>query len=311
MDRKAELEHFFQKQSPVDYIDSFPQGVELYMLREDLLHPEISGNKFRKLKFNLIEAENGQFDKLITFGGAHSNHIAAVAAAGEKFGFETLGIIRGEELFQNEPKWSQTLHSARLKGMTFKFVSRDEYRKRASTAYLQSIQEKYPNFYLIPEGGTNKPAVRGVGEMLGEHTRKFDFLASAVGTGGTLAGIAETARDQQVIGIPVLKIANFENDIQNLTTAKNWKLISDYHFGGYAKINGQVVDFVNKFSKKYKIQLDPVYTGKLVFGIFDLIENGYFPEGSKILVIHTGGLQGIVGMNERLRKKKMPQIERI
>ncbi|MEL0457416.1 pyridoxal-phosphate dependent enzyme [Flavobacteriaceae bacterium SZ-1-7] len=283
-------------------------GVELFIKREDQIHPFVSGNKYRKLKYNLQEAKKECFKTLLTFGGAFSNHIAAVASAGKRFGFHTIGIIRGEEL-KNKINENSTLRFAQQNGMQFKFVSRDEYRNKTSEDFLSRLKEEFGDFYLIPEGGTNPLAIKGCEEILTHEDKQFDYVCCSVGTGGTISGLINCSKpSQQVLGFPALKGNFLQQDISKFVTKSNWKLIADYHFGGYAKINEDLVTFINQFKADYNIQLDPVYTGKMLFGIFDLAKKGYFPKGSKILAIHTGGLQGIEGMNALLKKKNLPII---
>ena len=276
--------------------------------RDDLLHPLISGNKFRKLKYNLEEAKKLQHDTLLTFGGAFSNHILAVAAAGNEFGFKTIGIIRGEEL---AGKYSQnpTLQKAEQLGMNFVFVSREEYRYKAEAKYIEDLRQKYGDFYLIPEGGTNALAVKGCEEIVTLDDAEFDYVCCAVGTGGTISGIINCSKPcQKVLGFPALKGDFLQEDIRKFATNDNWELITDYHFVGYAKTTPQLIDFMNDFYDQYKIPLDPIYTGKMVFGVFDLIKKNYFSKNAKILLIHTGGLQGIKGMNIVLKNKNVTQI---
>ena len=282
--------------------------VEFYVKREDKIHPFVSGNKYRKLKYNLLEAKNNGFDTLLTFGGAFSNHIAAVASAGNAFGFKTIGIVRGEEL-GNKISENSTLSFAKENGMQFKFVSRELYRNKTSESFLNDLKEEFGDFYLIPEGGTNKLAIKGCEEILNTEDKTFDYICCAVGTGGTISGLINCSEpSQQVLGFPALKGDFLKEDISKFATQTNWKLITDYHFGGYAKINEELVTFINQFKIDNQVSLDPVYTGKMLFGIMDLINKNYFPKGSKILVIHTGGLQGVEGMNAILRKKFLPII---
>ncbi|WP_298554028.1 pyridoxal-phosphate dependent enzyme [uncultured Algibacter sp.] len=284
------------------------KGVELYLKREDKLHSFVSGNKYRKLKYNLLKAEKTSFKTLLTFGGAFSNHIAAVASAGNIIGFNTIGIIRGDEL-QNKIENNPTLSFAKENGMQFKFVSREVYRNKTSEIFLKSLEDEFGEFYLIPEGGTNALAVKGCEEILNKDDEAFDYICCSVGTGGTISGLINCSKpSQQVLGFPALKGDFLKEDISKFVTQTNWKLITDYHFGGYAKINEELVAFINRFKINQGVPLDPVYTGKTLFGIFDLIKNGYFPEGSKLLTIHTGGLQGIDGMNVVLKKKNLPVI---
>ncbi|MDB4402924.1 pyridoxal-phosphate dependent enzyme [Algibacter sp.] len=282
--------------------------VELYIKREDKIHPFVSGNKYRKLKYNLLEAKNNGFDTLLTFGGAFSNHIAAVASAGNAFGFKTIGIVRGQELGSKISE-NSTLSFAKENGMQFKFVSRELYRNKTSESFLNDLKEEFGDFYLISEGGTNKLAVKGCEEILNTEDKNFDYICCAVGTGGTISGLINCSKpSQQVLGFPALKGDFLKEDISKFASQTNWKLITDYHFGGYAKINEELVTFINQFKIDNQVSLDPVYTGKMLFGIMDLINKNHFPKGSKILVIHTGGLQGIEGMNAVLRKKNLSII---
>lgn len=283
-------------------------GITLYIKREDELHPLISGNKYRKLKYNLAQARQEQKTTLLTFGGAFSNHILAVAAAGKECGFQTIGVFRGEEL-EDKVDENPTLHKARALGMVFEFVSREAYRKKDETVFVERLTDKFGDFYLLPEGGTNDLAVKGCEEILTEEDAVFDYVCCAVGTGGTISGLINCSKtSQQVLGFPVLKGDFLNEDICSFAKNNNWKLISDYHFGGYAKVSDELIAFVNEFYLKYQIPLDPVYTGKMVFGVLDMIRKKKFPEDSKILIIHTGGLQGIAGMNKNLRQKKLTEI---
>lgn len=287
----------------------FPD-VFLSIKREDLIHPYVSGNKFRKLKYNLLEAKGQNCTQLLTFGGAFSNHIAAVAFAGKQAGFKTVGIIRGDELLDQTDQ-NPTLKFASGCGMTFKFISRKEYRFKIETAFIERLQEEFGGFYLIPEGGTNDLAVKGCAEILTDEDSDFDFICCAVGTGGTISGLINSAAPhQKILGFPALKGDFLKKEICKFATeAANWDLITDYHFGGYGKINDELVQFMNQFFRQNQILLDPVYTGKMIFGVIDLIQKGYFPKGAKILAIHTGGIQGIEGMNVKLKNKKSPLIE--
>ncbi len=284
-------------------------GVTLYMKREDTIHPYISGNKYRKLKYSLIEAKQQGHDTLLTFGGAFSNHIAATAYAGKEAGLKTIGVIRGEEL---EEGWqaNPTLQLASEHGMQFHFVSRSDYRTKGTDLFLDKLKMTFGKFYLLPEGGTNDLAIKGCEEILTEEDNKFDFVCCAAGTGGTIAGIINSAQPhQKVLGFPALKGDFLQDEIRKWSDGGDWDLIQDYHFGGYAKINRELVDFINNFKKKTGIPLDPVYTGKMLFGIFDLTKKGFFKPGNQILAIHTGGLQGIKGMNQVLKQKNLPLLD--
>jgi len=288
-------------------------GITLHMKREDELHPYISGNKYRKLKYNLLEAKASGSSTLLSFGGAYSNHISALAYAGKKFGFKTIGVIRGEELgesLETTLKNNMTLKQAFENGMRFKFISRAHYRYKQTDDFIASLREEFGSFYLVPEGGTNELAIKGCEEILTVKDQDYDIICVAVGTGGTISGLINSAFDEQkILGFPSLKGVFLEDEIEKLRPAKNnWKLIHDYHFGGYAKINENLISFINEFYQQTTIPLDPVYTGKMMFGIADMIKNKYFNKNCKILAIHTGGLQGINGMNQRLLKKNSPLI---
>lgn len=282
----------------------FPNGIELYIKREDLLHPIISGNKFRKLKYNIQEAKRLGHTTLLTFGGAFSNHILAVAGAGVEFGFKTIGVIRGEEL-ESKIQENPTLVKAQEFGMQFYFVSRTAYRDKESSSFISFLCEKFGNFYLVPEGGTNDLAIKGCEEILtSEDKSYFTHIACAVGTGGTISGLINSSSEkQQIIGFSSLKGAFLSEVIRNFVSKTNWSINDNYHFGGYGKVTDELIQFLNSFYSQTVIPLDPVYTGKMVFGVLDWIEKGYFPENSKILMIHTGGLQGIKGMNFALQSK--------
>ncbi|EDP97608.1 pyridoxal-phosphate dependent enzyme [Kordia algicida OT-1] len=288
---------------------NFTTNVRLFVKREDVIHPFVSGNKFRKLKYNLAKAKKEKHNTLLTFGGAFSNHIAAVAAAGKLHGFNTIGIIRGEELIHKIDS-NPTLKFAQKNGMQFKFVTREVYREKTAETFLAQLTDEFGRFYNIPEGGTNALAVQGCAEIITENEQKFDTVCCAVGTGGTIAGICNGAfSHQQILGFPALKGDFLAAEISKLTNKRNWKLITDYHFGGYGKVSDKLVTFINQFKQQTNIPLDPIYTGKMLYGIIDLIKNGHFAKQNRILAIHSGGLQGIEGMNQKLQRKGQKTIE--
>jgi 1-aminocyclopropane-1-carboxylate deaminase len=269
-------------------------GVRLLIKREDLNHPLVSGNKWWKLKYNLQEAKRLNKKTLLTFGGAYSNHIFATAVAANELGFNSIGIIRGEETLP----LNHTLSFAKSNGMSLICISREQYRQKTEPEFLQSLQKQFGDFYLIPEGGTNELAVASVTEFA--QTLKaieFNYLCCSVGTGGTLAGlITGVSPDKNVLGFSSLKGGEFlkagvhqwlKDERKN-----NWDINTHYHFGGYGKQTESLNQFMNDFRNKFQIQLDPVYTAKMMAGIFDLIEKEYFKPGSVILALHTGGLQG-------------------
>jgi 1-aminocyclopropane-1-carboxylate deaminase len=285
---------------------NLPKGISLVIKREDLIHPFVSGNKFSKLKYNLLQAKAENQSTLLTFGGAYSNHIAAVAYAGKENGFQTIGIIRGDEL-ADKIESNPTLNFAQECGMQFEFVSRETYRLKTEESFLKQLQQQYGAFYLIPEGGTNTFAIQGCEEILTPEDASFDYVACAIGTGGTISGLINSVLPhQKVLGFPALKGDFLQDEIRNFVRQDNWELITDYHFGGYGKVTNDLIDWINQFYEQTQIPLDPVYTGKMVFGIVDLIAKNYFPENAKILLIHTGGLQGIQGMNLKLKNKGLP-----
>lgn len=288
-------------------------GCSLFIKREDLLHPVVSGNKFRKLKYNLLEAKAQGYKSLLTFGGAYSNHIAATAAAGQLEGFKTVGIIRGEELGEELYKTlaaNSTLSFAHSCGMDLHFVSRAEYRDKDTVRFRESVLKKYNRPYIIPEGGTNDLAIKGCTEILTEEDRDFDIICCSIGTAGTISGIINSLEPQQrALGFPALKGDWVADEVRKYVQNDRWDVVGDYHFGGYARVNSPLVNFINDFKRAHDIQLDPVYTAKMFYGLSELIDRGHFPENSRILAIHTGGLQGIAGMNVQLAKKGLPLID--
>lgn len=279
-------------------------GVKLLIKRDDLIHEHISGNKWRKLRYNLAEAVQQDHHTILTFGGAYSNHIAATAFACKKAGLESIGIIRGED----DPS-NPTLKFARENDMWLEFVSREDYRRKDNNDFIDAMEKRFGLFFLVPEGGANGLGVRGCAEILSEVEEDFDVVCCAAGTGTTLAGLAITLNEkQQLIGFPALKGGDFLNNEVRLLMGEsdlmqpptmNFELITDYHFGGYAKMKPELLSFTNGFAERTGIPLDPIYTGKMMFGIYDLIKNGFFPKGTTILAIHTGGLQGWDGMRHR------------
>lgn len=279
--------------------------VSLFIKREDLNHPALSGNKWHKLKYNIQEATSLGKKTLLTFGGAFSNHIYAVAAAGQIFNFKTIGIIRGEEHLPLNP----TLTFAQNSGMHLHYMDRSTYRNKSSLEIIETLKLEYGDFYLIPEGGTNELAVKGCSEIIRNMDFQFDYICCPVGTGGTLAGLITGLNgDKYALGFSVLRGAEFlgknvrtllNNSGYKLLT--NWNINLDYHFGGYAKINSTLIEFVNTFYSSTKIPIEPIYTGKMIFGIYDLISKGYFEKGTRLIALHTGGLQGLGGMQSKTK----------
>ena len=288
------------------------KNVEITIRRDDLLHPLISGNKFRKLKYNIQEAQNNNFKGLITFGGAYSNHILATAAAAKEYNFKCIGIIRGDELKDNYRE-NPTLKFAEELGMQFIFVSREEYKERNTEFYNNHLSLIYPDYYIVPEGGTNSLAVKGCEEIITTTDSMYNFICCATGTGGTISGIINSLhQNQKALSFPVLKDQSLHSTIKSLIKypeKENWDIVDTYHFNGYGKVNDELIKFINQFFNTFDIPLDPVYTGKLFYGIFDMIDHKIFNPNDKILAIHTGGLQGIHGMNQLLKKKNKETIK--
>lgn len=280
-----------------------PNQITLTIKREDQLHPLVSGNKYRKLKYNIQEALALQKNKVLTFGGAYSNHIVATAAAAQLSGLTSVGVIRGEEL-ASKISDNHTLSLAQSLGMQFDFVTREVYRDKESEAFHSQLHQKWGDFYLIPEGGTNALAIKGCEEILMYQDSQYDYICCSVGTGGTISGLINSSSEhQKIIGFSSLKTMYLQDEITKFAKQTNWNLDTTYHFGGYAKTTDELIAFINEFYKQTRVPLDPVYTGKMMFGIFDKIKKGFFKENSKILAIHTGGLQGIQGMNAVLQKR--------
>lgn len=277
---------------------------EVYLLRIDLIHPFISGNKWFKLKYNLSEAKNLGLKTILTFGGAFSNHIYSTAAAGKEFGFDTIGIIRGEEHLPLNP----TLQFASDCGMKLVYINRSDYRLKHTNTFQEKLVEQYGGIYIVPEGGTNCLAVKGCSEIPSLINIDYDYICTACGTSGTISGvIAGAPVDKKIIGFSALKGGEFliNQTKQNLTDCekhnfRNWEIQCNYHFGGYAKIKNELIYFVEEFEKLNSIPLDYIYTGKMMYGIYDLIKKGYFNKGSKIVALHTGGLQGNAGMKSKI-----------
>ncbi len=273
--------------------------VRLLVKREDLIHPLIKGNKWYKLKYNLADARKRGFEKILTFGGAFSNHIYATASAGHLFGFQTIGIIRGEEHLPLNPILSHAVDC----GMKICYLDRATYRKKNEVSVLHWLKEKFGDFYLIPEGGTTPLAVKGTKEILQDIDFEYHYICCACGTGGTLAGLIAGASDKvQKVGFAVLKGDFLQKEVENLLQEAikqgfilnksylHWHVNTNYHFGGYAKVSTDLQDFVKNFSQKHQLPIEPIYTGKLFYGIFDLIGKGFFSKSSTILAIHSGGI---------------------
>jgi 1-aminocyclopropane-1-carboxylate deaminase len=266
--------------------------VEIIVSLECDNHPLVSGNKWWKLKYNL-DAALASGLPVLTFGGAFSNHIFATSAACHALGLQSIGIIRGERV--NNP----TLSFASQNGMKLEFISREMYKQKAAPGFIETLRERFGDFFLIPEGGTNELAVRGCREWGETLLREieFDKLCIAVGTGGTIAGlISAMSIEKSVIGFSSLKGGSFqEADVRRWLpqTTCDWHIETSYHFGGYAKTDSKLSEFIDSVRREQGIMLDHVYTAKMMYGVLDLVRQGFIREGSKVLTIHTGGLQGM------------------
>lgn len=284
------------------------RSVELWVKREDLVHQDLGGNKWRKLKYNLLEAVSSGASYMGTFGGAYSNHIYAVAAAGALLQIPTVGIIRGEELYPLNP----TLSFAQSRGMTLSYISRERYRQKNTPVFQEYLHQHFPpSGYWVPEGGTNERAITGVEEMAQEIMAQLEIaalpnvVAVASGTGGTAAGLIRglSPAGVRVLAFSALK-GNFlkreiDSWLPDSQTARSWGLVTSYHFGGYARHSKELLRFIEDFFDRFGIPLEPVYTGKMFFGLVEMIKERYFEPGTRILAIHTGGLQGLQGFEER------------
>jgi 1-aminocyclopropane-1-carboxylate deaminase len=273
-------------------------GVRLLIKREDLNHPTISGNKWWKLKYNLVEAMRRGEKALLTFGGAYSNHIYAVASVAKELGFKSIGVIRGDETLP----LNATLSFVATCGMKLHFVSRENYRRKSDPKFTDELHKAFGDFYLIPEGGTNTLAIKGCAEFARSILSdiSFDYLCLPVGTGGTMAGlVAGLQGKKEIIGFSALKGGSFlESEIRYLLKdfgtedGNHWRVETEYHFGGYGKFKPELDDFISSQWMTHELPLDPVYTAKALYGVFDLIRLNKFRRGSSILFLHTGGLQG-------------------
>jgi 1-aminocyclopropane-1-carboxylate deaminase len=275
---------------------------KIYFKREDLIHPIISGNKFRKLKYNIKEALKINKTHLISFGGAYSNHLLALSYIGKLYGLSTLGIIRGEELLKK--KLNSTLQKCNDFGMKFVYVSREEYRKRNHIKYIDSLQKLYKDSFIIPEGGTNHLGVKGCEEILTKKDEDFDVICCPVGSGGTISGLINSKnKNQKVLGFSALKASGINNVISNFVNNNNWELYDDVFFGGYSQVDNRLVSFINETYSSTGVLLDPIYNSKMLFRIINLILIDKWIYGDKILIINTGGLQSVYEMNLKLKKK--------
>jgi len=284
--------------------------IQLFIKRDELIHPVIQGNKWRKLKYNLLEARQQQQHTLLSFGGAYSNHLHALAKAGQLLGVKTIGIIRGEAHSPLNPCLQDMTHW----GMQLEYISRKDYKQKNSPEFIKKLTQKSGEFYLIPEGGNNTPGMKGCGELLDELTEDYDYICCEIGSGTMLSALIQhnTKPDTQLLGFAVLKNQQLEQQIasslrlaphsplNSVSHKKNWTIIHNYHFNGFAKTSPQLDEFIHSFKLEFNIQLEPVYSAKMLYGIMDLIKHNYFKAGTRILAIHGGGLQGLRGFAQHV-----------
>ncbi|WOH35906.1 pyridoxal-phosphate dependent enzyme [Thalassotalea fonticola] len=293
--------------SPVNQIvhpDFNKYGVEVFIKRDDLIHPIISGNKWRKLKYNLRSAQELGCQQILSFGGAFSNHIHALAFACKQQNLQAIGVIRGEEQYQH----NFTLSWAKYWHMELRFIDRITYKKRNNADYIAQLQAEFPEAFIVPEGGSNQLALPGVGEVITElnEQSEYDYLLTPVGSGGTIAGLIKTDNNQhKILGIAVLKQGDYlANEVNALLgdgadNYNKWQILNQFHRGGYGKYKPEDAERMLQFSQTTGIPLEPVYSGKMILALLDLLEQDYFKAGAKIMLLHTGGLQGLGGMAER------------
>ena len=276
--------------------------VELFIKRDELIHPVLQGNKWRKLKYNLLEANNQKQKTLLSFGGAYSNHLHALSFAGQHFGFNTIGIIRGEKPANLNP----CLQDMKKWGMQLKFIKRIDYKQKENDEFILNLRKEFGDFYLIPEGGNNPQGIKGCAELLNELDQDYNVICCEVGSSTMFSSIIShnNKSNTRFLGFVVMKNNQLENDILDRASTQlksfstEWSLNHDYHFGGFAKANTELHQFISNFKVQFNIQLEPVYSGKMLYGIFDLISKDHFKPGTRILAIHGGGLQGLRGYPE-------------
>lgn len=291
--------------SPLQKLYIKSSNYNIYVKRDDLIHHDISGNKFRKLKYNLKYAFENGYEKIISFGGAFSNLLYTLSAISKEMSIPATFYIRGDGYDDKNP----TLNFISKNGVEMIFLNRTEFKKIRTKEYLSNLSEKNPSAYIIPEGGSNNLAIPGSGEIVAEIEKELgyepDYIIMDLGTGGTFAGVLKKVSSKtELIGIAAIKGIDWKKTLSDIfdgdTTfidRQNWNILEDYHFGGFAKFNTELVEFINDYKSKYGIPLDPIYTGKLVYAVHDLIDKGHFKENSTIVWVHGGGLQGIAGFN--------------
>lgn len=286
--------------SPVTHIKSpllSEKKVELFIKRDELIHPLIQGNKWRKLKYNILEAEKNNQNTLLSFGGAYSNHLHALAAVGKQLNLKTIGIIRGQAPKQLNPCLQDMLDW----GMQLKFVTRLEYKQKNEIEFINHLKNEFADYYHIPEGGNNAAGIKGCSELLDELEDDYDVICCEVGSGTMFSALIQNNKNPNTayLGFAVMKNPQLDIEIKEKisghASSTNWKINHHYHFGGFAKTTDELNAFIQDFKHEHNIQLEPVYSGKMLWGILDLIQLDYFKPGTRILAIHGGGLQGLRG----------------
>ncbi len=300
----ADINTFFQQSEQMVCEPINLLGVDVMVVREDLNHPIVQGNKLRKLKHNFLDAQKAQAKTLVTFGGAYSNHMVATAFAAQQLGFGSVGIVRGDELKNNHAIWSETLYQCQQYDMDLEFVSRTEYRLKQQSLTVKALLDKTPGHFIIPEGGSNPAAVKGMAELPSEWSDDFaqtTHLFCPVGTGGTLAGLIKGVANQnwscKVFGVAVLKgLHGVKNDVKQWlgqqSNVVDWQILHGFHCGGYAKSTPELEGFCIGFTQKHGIPLDKIYNSKSFYALAQLIKSGEITAQDRPLIIHTGGLQG-------------------
>ncbi len=289
--------------SPVTQIHSpllDEKRIQLFIKRDELIHPVIQGNKWRKLKYNLQHAIDTGHHSVLSFGGAWSNHLHALAAASQLCELNSIGIIRGEAPSPLNP----CLTDMQNCGMQLEYISRKAYREKTNDNFLQQLKEKYGDIYIVPEGGNNAAGIQGCAELLDELEDTYDYICCESGSGTMLSSLISHNKNPGtcIMGFAVMKNPNLQEEIEAQLhklpdTKSSWQLIHDYHFGGFAKNTTELIDFIQQFKQQHTIQLEPVYSAKMLFGIMDMISRDQFKTGAKILAIHGGGLQGLRGFS--------------
>lgn len=293
---------------PIQSASLDARGIELFVKRDDLLHPDISGNKWRKLRFNVIQCFKNHNAGILTFGGAYSNHLLATAAACAEVGLKSIGIVRGDEhTFES----NAILKRCTSYGMELQFVSRELYQLRNDRYYQENLLIQNSNYYVVPEGGANYLGMIGCQELVSQIEQPFDVIVSAQGTSTTSCGLALGLDDsQRLMVVPVLKGYDSIGEMQSLMSrsamaedaidfALSSVLVSDeYHFGGYGKYTWELLEFIRSFHNRYRIKLDPIYTGKAMYALQKEIDSGAM-DGKRIVFLHTGGVQGAQSIIEK------------